>query len=75
MGDNWGTWFQGLVSDLTNQAMQQRTLETLQRGQLGYYREGVPGVYQAPAAAPVGVSGSTMLLVGVAVVAVLLLKD
>lgn len=72
--ENWGAWFQGLVSNMTNMAMQQRTLETLQRGQYGYYREGQPGIY--PASAPVaGLSNGTLLLIGAGLVAVLLLKD
>lgn len=72
---NWGTWFQGLVSNLTNTAMQQRTLETLQRGQYGYYREGQPGVYPANYQQAGMSSGTLLMLGGAALVAVLLLKD
>lgn len=80
--EDWSDWLQRVgervIGDYSNSRwvmpyqIEQARLQAL--GQLGYYKEGQPGV-NVPAQGLAVNSTTVLLLAGVAVVAVLLLKD
>lgn len=75
--DDWGKWFRDLTGGVVNMAAQHQYVMKPQieaqkwaaLGELGMYREGQPGTVRQGGVDP------TILLIGAAVVAVLMLKD
>jgi hypothetical protein len=77
---NWASWFQGVAGNVIGKAadaqyvrpydIQALKLQAL--GSTGYYNEGQAGT---SAQASAGISGTTMLMIGGALLAVVLLKD
>lgn len=78
-GTAWGDWFRNLTGSVVNLAAQKEYVLDPQAeaakwqalGQLGYYREGLPGTTTQQAQ---GLNG-TVLLLGLGLVAILMLKD
>lgn len=76
---NWADWFQGVAGSVIGKAadaqyvkpydVQSLRLQALGNG--GYYTEGMPGTRLTGT----GLSSGTLLLIGAALVAVLVLKD
>jgi hypothetical protein len=81
-GSAWETWFQGVAGSVINKAadakytqnyeIERLRLEAL--GDMGYYAEGQPGTIRQTGTVA-GIPTGTLLLIGAAVVAVMLLKD
>ena len=79
---DWSTWIQNVGGSLLEKAgsarfvqpyeLQKLELEAL--GQGGYYREGQPGTRSTGQEAPKGIN-TTVLLIGGALLAFVLLKD
>lgn len=68
-GGAWGDWIRSLGSQIVSTAAQVEVLESRQVGEAGLYREG-----QAGSKSVAGISQGTVLLIGAALVAFLLLK-
>lgn len=79
---DWSTWVQNVSAGLIDKAasaqyvqpyeIQKLQLEAL--GQTGYYREGQAGTIP-PVGGGLAISGNTLLLIGAAVLAVMLMRD
>jgi hypothetical protein len=81
-GSTWESWIQGVAGKVIGSAadakysqpyeIQRLRLQAL--GDMGYYAEGQPGTI-AKTGTVAGIPTGTLLLIGAAVVAVMLLKD
>ena len=73
MDSNWQTWLQDISKQVVGTVSQIEVMKTQQRGeQTGLYY--TPG-YSGYAGAAVPMNGGTLLLIGAAVLAVMLIKD